>query len=191
MQASLAHQKLFNDLDAAYTQRIVWGFGSLDSPICLVGEAPGENEDRYGKPFVGKSGEILDNALSAANLTRNDCYITNVVKYRPPNNKTPGKRLICEFLPTLLQEIEALNPAVICTMGKTALIALTQSDPGGYTKLTEALNQDIEIEIGSKIYPLIATYHPIGACMARGGLAQFQQDITKLGDYCGKANQTA
>lgn len=186
MLKEATHLKLLNDLDDRYTQKIVWGFGRLDSEICLVGEAPGENEERYGKPFVGRSGDILDNALKPTNISRDDCYITNVVKYRPPNNKTPGKRLIQDFLPTLLAEIEALDPKVICTLGKTPLLALTN-----YTKMREALDQDITIEIGSKTYPVIATYHPIGACMSKGGLAQFARDIAKLGVYCGKTNQTS
>jgi len=177
------HRKLLKEMGQKYTQRIVWGFGRLDSPICLVGEAPGENEDKYGLPFVGRSGDIINAALKPAKLARDDCYITNVVKYRPPNNKTPGKRLIKEFLPILLAEIEALDPKVICTLGKTPLIALTD-----YDKMRAALDQEITIKIGSKTYPVVATYHPIGACMSKGGLAQFGRDIGKLGAYCGKTN---
>jgi len=101
------------------------GSGNISRKIILIGEAPGKNEDETGSPFVGSAGKILDQALIAARLERNDIYITNVVKCRPPNNRVPTDEeiRICtsEYLK---KEIDIISPKIICILGATALKSL-------------------------------------------------------------------
>ena len=101
------------------------GSGNIRKKIILIGEAPGKNEDETGSPFVGSAGKILDQALIAARLERNDIYITNVVKCRPPNNRVPTDEEIgictSEYLK---KEIDIISPKIICILGATALKSL-------------------------------------------------------------------
>lgn len=103
---------------AKTASQLVMGDGNLDADIVLIGEAPGKAEDEQGLPFVGASGKFLDHMLAAANMNRNDVYITNIVKYRPPNNRDPTKQEKQEFWPYLLRQIEIINPQVIITLGR-------------------------------------------------------------------------
>ena len=95
----------------------VFGEGSLNSEIMLVGEAPGYNESMTGKPFCGASGKILDELLESAGLKREDIFITNIVKIRPPDNRNPTKEEIKQFSPFLDKQISIINPKIICTLG--------------------------------------------------------------------------
>src|SRR3990172_6789608 len=91
----------------------IWGHGRETARIMLVGEAPGAEEEKEGRPFVGAAGRVLDNCLSAAGLTRDDVYITNVNRCRPPGNRTPHLNEVNACLLYLLEEIEAIRPDVI------------------------------------------------------------------------------
>jgi len=95
----------------------VFGEGSLNSEIMLVGEAPGYNESITGKPFCGAAGKILDELLEYAGLKREDIFITNIVKLRPPNNRNPTQEEIKSFAPFLDKQIEIINPKIICCLG--------------------------------------------------------------------------
>jgi uracil-DNA glycosylase len=95
----------------------VFGEGSLNSKIMLVGEAPGYNESITGKPFCGAAGKILDEILENAGLKRENIFITNVVKLRPPNNRNPTKEEIKQFSPFLDNQIKIINPKIICALG--------------------------------------------------------------------------
>lgn len=105
------------DLAAQATQ-LVMGSGNPSAEIVLIGEAPGKREDETGQPFVGASGRFLDTMLAAAGLNRSDIYITNIVKYRPPNNRDPSKSEKAEFWPYLLRQIDIIDPQVIVTLGR-------------------------------------------------------------------------
>lgn len=104
------------------------GKGSLNADIIFVGEAPGRSEDKRGEPFVGAAGKKLSIALEHAGISRDQVYITNVVKCRPPNNRTPLEReeRSCEGF--LKSEIELINPKIICIMGNTAFHSLLNGD---------------------------------------------------------------
>ncbi len=105
--------------------KIVVGRGSLNAPILIIGEAPGAKEDEVGKPFVGRSGKLLDKMLQNAGIDINvDVYFCNVVKCRPPENRRPTKTEIEENLPWLFQQIKLINPQVIVLVGATALEAI-------------------------------------------------------------------
>src|ERR1044072_5191152 len=101
VKQAILDNKICEELAAQATQ-LVMGDGNLDAEIVFIGEAPGKNEDEQGKPFVGAAGKFLNEMLAAAGLERSDVYITNIVKYRPPNNRDPLPEEKTAFLPYLL-----------------------------------------------------------------------------------------
>lgn len=110
-------RKVCADLAAGATN-LVMGDGNINADIVFIGEAPGKNEDLQGKPFVGASGKFLNEMLAAAGLKRDDVYITNIVKYRPPNNRDPLPAEKEAFWPYLLRQLEIINPKIIVTLGR-------------------------------------------------------------------------
>ena len=104
------------------------GKGNLKAEILFIGEAPGRNEDLKGEPFVGAAGNILSEALGSAGLSRDDVYITNVVKCRPPNNRVPLQEEKESCQPYLSKELEIVKPKIICIMGNTAYGSLLGGD---------------------------------------------------------------
>jgi DNA polymerase len=100
------------------------GRGNLNSKILFVGEAPGKNEDNLGLPFIGFAGKILEESLKKAGLRREDVYITNIVKCRPPNNRVPENDEINTCLQYLRTEIQIISPTIVCVLGATALQSL-------------------------------------------------------------------
>jgi DNA polymerase len=99
---------------------VVMGEGNINNRIMLIGEGPGANEDRLGRPFVGKAGQLMDKILESVNLKREELYITNVVKCRPPKNRVPHKNEFESCVSILMAEINLINPKVIVPMGSTA-----------------------------------------------------------------------
>lgn len=99
---------------------VVMGEGNVDNQIMLIGEGPGANEDRLGRPFVGRAGKLMDKIFDAVNLKREDLYITNVIKCRPPNNRVPHQNEFEACVSILRAEIELIQPKVIVTLGSTA-----------------------------------------------------------------------
>lgn len=108
--------------------QIVFGEGNPHADLVFVGEGPGYHEDRQGKPFVGKAGELLTRMIAAIGLHREEVYITNIVKCRPPNNRNPepDEILMCE--PFLVRQLERLQPKIICALGKIAAQTLLKTD---------------------------------------------------------------
>ena len=106
---------------AANATQLVVGDGNLDADIVFIGEAPGKNEDEQGLPFVGAAGKFLNEMLAAADLERGDVYITNIVKYRPPNNRDPLPEEKQAFWPYLARQLEIINPKAIVTLGRHSM----------------------------------------------------------------------
>lgn len=131
--------------------------GDINSPICFLGEAPGENEDKIGRPFVGRAGKILDRLMEEVGLSRKDVLITNVVKCRPPHNRRPKKDEMSACLPFLLEEL--IGKKIIVAMGRTACLDLL----GREVKLDEEANGILQVVIGDTKSLVIPTYHP-AAC---------------------------
>ena len=104
--------------------RIVVFDGDINSKLMIIGEAPGKEEDEKGKPFVGRAGQLLVKMLGAINLKRENIYITNVIPWRPPNNRTPTETEILEFLPYLQKQIDIIKPSYIFLLGTTAAKAI-------------------------------------------------------------------
>lgn len=96
------------------------GEGNEEAEIMFIGEAPGRNEDEQGRPFVGSAGKLLEQALTNAGIERDEVYITNIVKCRPPNNRVPLQDEINSCIPYLEKQIKLINPLVICILGRTA-----------------------------------------------------------------------
>jgi len=101
--------------------QLVFGDGNPDSDIVFIGEAPGKSEDEQGKPFVGAAGKFLNEMLGMIDLKREDVYITNIVKYRPPNNRDPLPEEKKVFLPYLQSQLEVIQPKVVVTLGRHSM----------------------------------------------------------------------
>jgi len=148
------------------------GEGPADATVMLVGEAPGKEEDASGRPFVGSAGRILEAALKAAGLPRDVVFITNVVKCRPPGNRTPKADEIGACRPYLLKQIAAVRPKVLVTLGSTALRGLL--GPGN--ELKEARSKTLRWgEI-----PVIPTYHPAAVLYNRKLERALRRDLRKV-----------
>ena len=132
--------------------------GNINSEIMFIGEAPGRDEDIEGLPFVGKAGQLLNKMLSAIKLNRDDVYITNVVNWRPPNNRTPTDEEILEFLPFLQQQINVVNPKYIFLLGSVAAKAVL-STPLSLGMLRGKWHEYKSLQLNKIIY-VIASYHP-------------------------------
>ena len=113
---------------ASTRTRLVFGDGAEDARLVFVGEGPGYEEDKQGKPFVGAAGKLLDRILAAMNLSRENVYICNIVKCRPPNNRNPKPEEISTCTPFLERQIKALKPDFICALGKFAAQTLLQTE---------------------------------------------------------------
>ena len=132
--------------------------GNLNSNLMIIGEAPGQEEDEQGIPFVGRAGQLLNKMLSAINLDRKDIYITNVVPWRPPQNRTPTDQEILEFLPFLQRQIEIIKPKILYILGTTAAKAIL-STPQSLGKLRGKWYEYKTISLESTIDVLVS-YHP-------------------------------
>jgi uracil-DNA glycosylase len=130
----------------------VFGVGDPDADLMIVGEAPGADEDRQGEPFVGRAGQLLNKILEAVNFKREDVYICNILKSRPPNNRDPLPEEVEAHIPALYKQIALIQPKIILCVGKTSANALLgrKSSLGG-------LRDKVHDFYG---LPLIVTYHP-------------------------------
>jgi DNA polymerase len=133
---------------------MVFGVGNENADILLLGEAPGAEEDRHGVPFVGQSGQLLDKILASVGLDRTKVYITNILPWRPPGNRTPTNQEIELFRPYVLKHISLINPKVVICLGGTATKALLQTSQG----IVQLRGKWTQIDgISAKIIP---TFHP-------------------------------
>ena len=132
--------------------------GNLNAKVMLIGEAPGRDEDQQGIPFVGRAGQLLNKMLLAINLQREDVYITNVVNWRPPDNRTPNDEEILEFLPFLQRQIDIIKPKFIFLLGGVAAKAIL-STPLALGKLRGKWHEYKSLNLDGSI-PTIASYHP-------------------------------
>ena len=148
--------------------RFVFGEGLASARILFIGEGPGRDEDLQGRPFVGKGGELLDKMLNAVGLDRANVYIANIVKCRPPDNRTPSPEEAQRCLPYLRRQIELIKPAVIVTLGATPLRELL----GVSTGITRVRGQWQRLDMLGGI-PVMPTFHPAYV------LRQYTQDVRR------------
>ena len=137
-------------------KNMVFCDGNPKSKIMLVGEAPGANEDQEGLPFVGRAGMLLDKMLAAINLDRKKVYISNIVNYRPPENRKPTEEEIRRYLPFITKHIEIINPKILVLLGSTAMNALI----GNNVVISKMRGKWIEKKFGSCKTSVIITFHP-------------------------------
>ena len=136
----------------------VFADGNPSAKTMLIGEAPGAEEDKYGKPFVGKAGQLLDKMLAAINLNRKKVYISNVLPWRPPNNRQPSTEEILQCLPFIQKHIEIVNPLILILLGGTAAKALLTTEKG-IMKLRGSWHEYNSLGL-SKPIPTRAIFHP-------------------------------
>jgi DNA polymerase len=154
---------------------VVFGDGDENSKIMFVGEAPGYYEDRKGKPFVGQAGELLSELLSGIGLRREEVYITNVLKCRPPGNRNPRAEEIDACKPILKKQIEIINPLIICTLGNFA----TQVVLGRKVNITGVHGQPLEGQ-NFFVFPIL---HPAAALHNPSLLDPLKDDFRKLKEF--------
>ncbi len=152
----------------------VFGVGNPNADIMFVGEGPGADEDRLGEPFVGRAGQLLNKILAAMGLRRDEVYIANVVKCRPPGNRTPLPEEIIRCIPFLWKQIELIDPRFIVALGATAANALLK---GNY-KMGEIRGRAIPRANGKRT--LIATYHPAALLRNPGWKRKTWEDMQLL-----------
>ena len=138
------------------SNNIVFSDGNPNAKIMIIGEGPGANEDLQGVPFIGRTGELLDKMLSSINLDRDNIYITNVVNYRPPENRNPTEEEIARYLPYLTKHIEIINPTILILLGSAALKAVIGSDE----VISEIRGKWMDKKIGKCNTSVIASFHP-------------------------------
>ena len=154
---------------------LVMGDGSVDAEIVLIGEAPGKNEDEQGLPFVGASGKFLNEMLDSAGLSRSDVYITNIVKYRPPNNRDPLLEEKNAFWPFLLRQIDIIKPKVVVTLGRHRMEYFL---PG--QKIGQVHGQTQRIKLDDLELVVVPLYHPAAALYNGSLRTVLKEDFMKL-----------
>lgn len=182
MDIKTTKQKLLEKLYEPYKQciacplgqlgrkTIVFGEGDANARLMFIGEAPGQKEDLLGRPFVGRSGQLLNKVLDALGIERNATYITNIVKCRPPNNRKPTllETSICKNL-LLLRQIDIIKPVIICTLGASALEGFL-----GYpVKISQLRGKMVKYNDIS----IIPTYHPAYILRNQRALSSFSMDL--------------
>jgi len=168
---------------------VVFSDGNPNAKIMIIGEGPGANEDLEGIPFIGRTGELLDKMLLSISLDRDNVYISNVVNYRPPENRNPTKEEIIRYLPYLTKHIEIINPQILILLGSTALNTIIGND----NVISDVRGKWIEKKIGSCNTSVIVSFHP--AFLMRQpdqkklswvDLKMIRKKILDLGIYIGK-----
>ena len=165
-----------NPLYIEYARQFVGGYGNSESKIMFIGEAPGEEEERTGKPFQGRSGQLLRRTLDLYSLNDSNIFVTNVVKFRPPQNRTPLLTEIKEHKIILDEEIRIVCPHVIITVGAIATNALLPNNTLGITKIRGAQFKNGNITI-------IPLFHPAYILRNQTVLPIFEKDIDNIVRY--------
>lgn len=183
MNAQAYKQQLLEELYVAFqgctgchfkmpkATQIVFGTGNPEATLVFIGEAPGRDEDLQGKPFVGRSGKLLDKILVASGTKRDDVFITNIVKIRPPNNRRPLPQEMEAGRPLLYDQIKTIRPKVLCTLGSAALEGLL----GHPVKISQMRGKVIEWN-GIALLP---TFHPAYILRNPKQLQTLMEDIQK------------
>jgi uracil-DNA glycosylase len=176
LQADIIKNNICLDLAEQATQ-LVMGDGNLDADIVFIGEAPGKKEDESGLPFVGASGKFLNEMLAQAGLERGDVYITNVVKYRPPNNRDPKPAEKKAFMPYLLKQLEIIKPKVVITLGRHSMEYFL---PGAV--IGDIHGQPHKVNIDGDELMVIPLYHPAAALYNGSLRATLIEDFIRVPD---------
>jgi uracil-DNA glycosylase len=158
--------------------KAVFGAGNADADLMFVGEAPGAEEDRQGLPFVGRAGQLLNQMLEGIGLARDDVFIANVLKSRPPGNRDPQPLEIQACEPYLFEQVRLIEPRVLCTLGNFATKLLTGS-PTGITKVRGTPQVH---ELGGRTVHLLPLFHPAAALRTPAVKETLRADFATIPD---------
>ena len=167
----LKKEILSQGMISALSPRLVFGEGNINTDVVFIGEAPGQKEDELLRPFVGRAGTVLNKNIEEIGWKREDVYITNIVKQRPPNNRDPLPEEIELYRPYLLKHIEILNPKIIVPLGRFAM---------NYFLPTAKISQDqgkLFFSHGRFVFPI---YHPAAALRATAVMQDFKKSFRTL-----------
>jgi DNA polymerase len=151
---------------AETAHNLVMGDGNLNAEIVFIGEAPGKNEDEQGLPFVGAAGKFLNEMLAQAGMERSDVYITNIVKYRPPNNRDPLPEEKKAFWPYLVRQLDVIAPKVVVTLGRHSMEYFLPN-----AKISQVHGEAKRIAFGDQKIVIVPLYHP-AAALYNGSMRQ-------------------
>lgn len=163
-----------------FRKNAVPGEGDMKLGVMIVGEAPGASEDEAGRPFVGAAGQLLTEALSRVGVQRSDVFITNVVKCRPPNNRTPSREEVETCLPYLLQQIALLKPRRIIALGLVSARTLMGLMGKRAERLVDVRGRCFQGKIAGVQVELCVTYHPAAVLRNPKLRGEFQEDLSKF-----------
>lgn len=165
IKADILKENVCPDL-AKTAKNLVMGDGNPDADVVFIGEAPGKNEDEQGLPFVGAAGKFLNEMLEAIGMSRNDVYITNIVKYRPPNNRDPLPDEKKAFWPHLVRQLNIIMPKLVVTLGRHSMEYFLPNQ-----KISMVHGQPKRIQFGDRKQVVMPLFHP-AAALYNGGLRQ-------------------
>jgi len=179
------------DLKAQATQ-LVFGAGNPDADIVFIGEAPGKNEDLKGEPFVGAAGKFLNEMLASIGMERSNIYITNIVKYRPPNNRDPLPEEKKAFLPYLQAQLEIIQPKIVVTLGRHSMNCFLPD-----LQISQVHGEPKRIKLAEKNHPgevlqlvIVPLFHP-AAALYNGGMRQtLLDDFALIPEIIKKINES-
>jgi uracil-DNA glycosylase family 4 len=171
IKADIVKNNICPDL-AKSAKNLVMGDGNANAEVVFIGEAPGKNEDEQGLPFVGAAGRFLNEMLASIGLERSDIYITNIVKYRPPNNRDPAPEEKAAFLPFLKEQIEVIKPKLIVTLGRHSMEVLLPDT----LRISQCHGQPKRYN-GQIYMPL---FHPAAALYNGGMRETLMEDFAKI-----------
>jgi DNA polymerase len=162
--------------------QVVFGAGSPTADLMFVGEAPGFHEDKQGVPFVGAAGQLLSKLLAGIGLTRDEVYIANVLKCRPPGNRDPLPEEIEACEPHLFRQIELIQPKLVCTLGNFATKLLS----GRPTGITQVHGREQKVTLGGNEVTLYPIFHPAAALYTPRMLAVLEEDFRRIPELLGR-----
>jgi uracil-DNA glycosylase len=167
---------------AATRGQVVFGAGDPDAQLILVGEAPGYHEDQGGEPFAGQTGELLERLLGGIGMERDEVYLANILKCRPPQNRDPLEAEIAACEPHLFRQIELIRPRVVGTLGNFAT-RLLSGRPFGITKVH---GQEHEVTLASATVVLYPLYHPAAALYTPSMMRALEEDFARIPALLGR-----
>jgi len=174
IKADIIKNNICPDL-AREAKNLVMGDGNIDADIVFIGEAPGKNEDETGLPFVGAAGKFLNEMLETIGMQRSSIFITNIVKYRPPNNRDPLPEEKKAFWPYLIRQLDVINPQIVVTLGRHSMEYFI---PG---QLISAIHgQPKRIAFGDAKLVIVPLYHPAAALYNGSMRTTLIEDFQKL-----------
>jgi len=169
IKKAILEQKICPELAKSATN-LVMGDGNVNADIVFIGEAPGKNEDEQGLPFVGAAGKFLNEMLASVNMERQDVYLTNIVKYRPPNNRDPLPDEKKAFWPFLVRQLDVIKPPIVITLGRHSMEYFL---PG--MKISQIHDEPKRVQFGERKLVIVPLFHP-AAALYNGSMRQTLMD---------------